>query len=166
MRFLSLINASLLMALKLQHSNRPTTFIQLNVSSSLVLTSMHQRETGNHAKLSSPPKRQLLHTSIENLTIVSNRSLRSLGIPLKRALGVSMLKLLSKLFNKKLVTSSVPIDTNVSDNEIWEVLPPSGQATLSHKKENLSNFLKFITSHLNKSESQRLTKAAVKASNE
>lgn len=124
MRFLSLINASLLMALKLQHSNRLTTFIQLNVSSSLVLTSMHQRETGNHAKLSSTPKRQLLHTSIENLTIVSNRSLRSLGIPLKRALGVSMLKLLSKLFNKKLVTSSVPIDTNVSDNEVWEVLPP------------------------------------------
>lgn len=124
MRFLSLINASLLRALKLQHSNRLTTFIQLNVSSSLVLTSMHQRETGNHAKLSSTPKRQLLHTSIENLTIVSNRSLRSLGIPLKRALGVSMLKLLSKLFNKKLVTSSVPIDTNVSDNEIWEVLPP------------------------------------------
>lgn len=87
-------------------------------------------------------------------------------MPLKRALGVSMLKLLSKLFNKKLDTSSVPIDTNVSDDEIWEVLHPSGQATLSHKKENLSNFLKFITSHLNKSESQRLTKAAAKASNE
>lgn len=75
-----------------------------------------------------------------------------------------MLKLLSKLFNKKLVTSSVPIDTNVSDDEFREVLHPSGQATLSHKKEKLSNFLKFITSHLNKSESQRLTKLAVRAS--
>lgn len=77
-----------------------------------------------------------------------------------------MLKLLSKLFNRMLVTPSKPIDTNVSDDEIWEVLHPSSQATLSQKKENLSNFLKFITSHVNKSESQRLTKAAVKASNE
>lgn len=77
-----------------------------------------------------------------------------------------MLKLLSKLFNRMLVTSSKPIDTNVSDDEIWEVLHPSGQATLSQKKENLSNFLKFITSHVNKSESQRLTKVVVKALNE
>lgn len=74
-----------------------------------------------------------------------------------------MLKLLSKLFNRMLVTSSKPIDTNVSDDEIWEELHPSGQATLSQKKENLSNFLKFITSHVNKSESQRLTKVVVKA---
>ncbi len=45
-----------------------------------------------------------------------------------------MLKLLSKLFNKKLVTSSVPIDTNVSDNEIWEVLPPLWSSNIVTQK--------------------------------
>ncbi len=79
MRFLSLINASLLRALKLQRFSLLTTFIRLNASSSLVLTSKLQRETGNHAKLSSTLKQQPLHTSIKNLTTGSNRSLRSLG---------------------------------------------------------------------------------------
>ncbi len=48
-----------------------------------------------------------------------------------------MLKLLSKLFNKKLVTSSVPIDTNVSDNEIWEVFPPPLVKQHCHTKRKI-----------------------------
>ena len=77
-----------------------------------------------------------------------------------------MLKLLGKLFNKDLTTPSEPIDTNVSIDEIWEILHPSDKAVLSRKKKNLRLFLQFITSHLKKSEAQRLTRVAVKALDE
>lgn len=77
-----------------------------------------------------------------------------------------MLKLLSKLFNRDLTTLSEPIDTNVSEDEIWEILHPTDKETLSRKKKNLKLFLQFITSHLKKSEAQRLIRVASKGLDE
>jgi len=73
-----------------------------------------------------------------------------------------MLKLLSKLLNRDFTTPPEPIDTNVSVDEIWEILHPTDKTTLSRKKKNLKSFLKFITSHLKKSEVQRLVRIASK----
>jgi hypothetical protein len=74
-----------------------------------------------------------------------------------------MLKLLSKLFNRDITAPSEPIDTNVSDEEIWEILHPLDRIALSNKKKKLKCFMQFVTSHLSKKESQRLTRIAVKS---
>jgi hypothetical protein len=73
-----------------------------------------------------------------------------------------MLKLLGKLFNRDLIGPSEPIDTNVSEDEIWEILHPTDKASLSRKKKNLKKFIKFITTHLNRSETERLIRVAYK----
>ncbi|OGT89008.1 MAG: hypothetical protein A2286_00720 [Gammaproteobacteria bacterium RIFOXYA12_FULL_61_12] len=74
-----------------------------------------------------------------------------------------MLKFLGKLLNRDLTSPSEPIDTNVSEDEIWEILHPTNKTEQSRKKKNLQNFLRFITSHLSKTESQRLCRVAKKA---
>jgi hypothetical protein len=71
-----------------------------------------------------------------------------------------MLKLLSRLLNRDLTTPFEPIDTNVSDAEIREILNPTNKTELSRKKKNLQLFVQFTTSHLSKSESQRLCRVA------
>jgi hypothetical protein len=76
-----------------------------------------------------------------------------------------MLKFLGKLFNRDRTVHSEPIDTNVSDDEIWEILHPKNKAEQLRKK-NLQGFLRFITSHLSKTESQRLCRVAKKALDE
>lgn len=52
------------------------------------------------------------------------------------------------------------------EDEIWEILHPTDKAALSRKKKNLRAFLQLITSHLKKSEAQRLTRIAAKTLDE
>lgn len=73
-----------------------------------------------------------------------------------------MLKFLGKLLNRDLQTPAEPIDTNVSEDEIWEILHPKNKELLRNKK-NLQTFLQFVTLQLNKTESQRLCRVAKKA---
>ncbi|THF60805.1 DUF6630 family protein [Pseudothauera rhizosphaerae] len=77
-----------------------------------------------------------------------------------------MLKFLGKLFNRDLTTPAEPIDTNVSEDEIWEILHPTNKAELSKRKKNLQRFLQFATSHLTKTESQRLCRIGKSALND
>jgi len=74
-----------------------------------------------------------------------------------------MLKFLGKLLNRDLTAPSEPLDTNISEDEIWELLHPTNKTELRRKKKNLENFVRFITSHLSKTESQRLCRTAKKA---
>lgn len=73
-----------------------------------------------------------------------------------------MLKFLGKLLNRDLTTPAEPIDTNVSEDEIWEILHPKKEG-LSLRKKNLQTFLQFVTRQLNKTESQRLCRVAKRA---
>jgi hypothetical protein len=53
----------------------------------------------------------------------------------------------------------MPIDTNLTDDEIWDILYPANKtdkAELAIKKKRLQSFLQFIASNLSKNESQRL----------
>lgn len=70
-----------------------------------------------------------------------------------------MLKLLSKLFKRDLTSPSEPIDTDVSQEEIWAALHPNFEADLAKRKKNLPLFVQFITAHLGKTESLRLSLA-------
>lgn len=45
-----------------------------------------------------------------------------------------MLKLLGKLLNIDLTKPSEPVDTNVSEDEVWELLHPTNKAELSNSK--------------------------------
>lgn len=74
-----------------------------------------------------------------------------------------MLKLLSKLLNRDLTTPAEPIDTNVSDKEILEILRPENKSELSARKKSLQSFVQFATRKLNKTESQRLCRVARRA---
>lgn len=73
-----------------------------------------------------------------------------------------MLKFLGRLLNRDLTTPAEPIDTNVSVDEIWEILHPKNKE-LSLRKKNLQTFLQFATRQLNKTESQRLCRIAKRA---
>ena len=74
-----------------------------------------------------------------------------------------MLKFLGKLLNRDLTTPSEPIDTNVPEREILELLHSTNKAELSRRKKNLQGFLQFATSQLNKTEVQRLCRVAKRA---
>lgn len=74
-----------------------------------------------------------------------------------------MFKLLGKLLNRDLITPAEPIDTNVPENEIWELLHPTNKAELSRRKKNLQGFLEFAASQLNKTETQRLCRVVKRA---
>lgn len=74
-----------------------------------------------------------------------------------------MLKFLSKLLNRDLTNPAEPIDTNVPEDEIWEILHPKNKAELSLRKKKLQAFLQFVTRQLNKTESQRLCRVAKRA---
>lgn len=74
-----------------------------------------------------------------------------------------MLKLLSKLFNRDLTIPSEPIETNVSDDEIWKILHPTSSEEIKRRKKSLQLFVQFCTSHLSKTESQRLCRIAKRA---
>ena len=55
------------------------------------------------------------------------------------------------------------IDTNVPEDEIWEILHPKNKAESSLRKKKLQAFLQFVTHQLNKTESQRLCRVAKRA---
>lgn len=74
-----------------------------------------------------------------------------------------MLKFLGKLLNRDLTTPAEPIDTNVSEDEIWEILHPKKKGELALRKKNLQTFLQFAASQLNKTECQRLCRVAKRA---
>ena len=74
-----------------------------------------------------------------------------------------MLKFLGKLLNRDLTAPAEPIDTNVPEDEIWELLHPTNKAELSRRKKNLQGFLQFATRQLNKTEAQRLCRIAKRA---
>lgn len=74
-----------------------------------------------------------------------------------------MLKFLGKLLNRDLTAPSEPVDTNVSEDEIWEILHPKNKPEISHRKKNLQAFVQFATRQLNKTESQRLCRVAKRA---
>ncbi|RKT58876.1 hypothetical protein DFR40_1905 [Azonexus fungiphilus] len=74
-----------------------------------------------------------------------------------------MLKFLGKLLNRDLTTPAEPIDTNVSEDEIWEILHPKNKRELALRKKNLQSFLQFAASQLNKTECQRLCRVAKRA---
>lgn len=74
-----------------------------------------------------------------------------------------MLKFLGKLLNRDLTTTAEPIDTNVPEDEIWELLHPTKKKELSLRKKHLQSFLQFSTHHLNKTESLRLCRVAKRA---
>lgn len=71
-----------------------------------------------------------------------------------------MLKFLGKLLNRYLITSAEPIDTNVPEDKIWEILHPKNKIELSLRKKKRQAFLQFVTRQLNKIESQRLCRVA------
>lgn len=77
-----------------------------------------------------------------------------------------MLKILSKFFKRDLTSPSEPIDTDVSDDEILALLNPNGEADLANRKKHLPNFLRFITTHLGKTESQRLCRVVKRSIDE
>lgn len=74
-----------------------------------------------------------------------------------------MLKFLGKLLNRDLTTSAELVDTNVPEDEIWEILHPKSNPELSLRKKKLQAFLQFVTCQLNKTESQRLCRVAKRA---
>ena len=74
-----------------------------------------------------------------------------------------MLKFLGKLLNRDLTTPAESVDTNVPEDEIWELLHPTNKAELSRRKKTLQGFLQFATSQLNKTEVQRLCRVAKRA---
>jgi hypothetical protein len=74
-----------------------------------------------------------------------------------------MFKLLGKLLNRDFTTPSEPIDTNVPEDEIWELLHPTNKAELSRRKKNLQGFLEFAARQLNKTEIQRLCRVVKRA---
>lgn len=77
-----------------------------------------------------------------------------------------MLRFLGKLLGRDLTNSSEPIDANVPDDEIWEMLHPAGKMGLSRKRKGLCRFVQFATRHLSKAESQRLSHVAKQAFSE
>ena len=74
-----------------------------------------------------------------------------------------MLKFLGKLLNRDLMAPAEPIDTNVPEDEIWEILHPGSKTGLSLRKKSLQAFLQFVTRQLGKVESQRLCQIAKRA---
>lgn len=74
-----------------------------------------------------------------------------------------MLKFLGKLLNRGLTAPAEPIDTNVPEDEILELLDPTNKAELSRRKKNLQGFLQFATRQLNKTEAERLCRVAKRA---
>jgi len=74
-----------------------------------------------------------------------------------------MLKFLGKLLGRDLTTPSEPIDTNVSEDEIWETLHPNHKTDLFRNKKSLQAFLEFAMRQLSKTESQRLCRVAKRA---
>ncbi len=74
-----------------------------------------------------------------------------------------VLKLLGKLFNRDLTSPVEPIEMNVSDEEIRELLHPKNKAELALQKKNLQAFLQFVTRKLDQTESQRLSRVAKRA---
>jgi hypothetical protein len=89
--------------------------------------------------------------------------MRSCMEPSPHRSGSDVLKFLGKLLNRDLTTPAEPIDTNVPEDEIWELLRPTNKAELSLRKKSLQSFLRFATRHLNKTESQRLCRVAKRA---
>lgn len=71
-----------------------------------------------------------------------------------------MLKLLRKIFRRDVASSSAVIDENVSDEEVWQALHPNAQAELEQRRIHLPEFVRFITSHLKKIDSERMSQAA------
>lgn len=67
-----------------------------------------------------------------------------------------IINFLAKLFNRDLSTRQEPIDTNVPEDEIWEILHPNHKEELALRKKNIQAFLQFATQQLNETESQRL----------
>eukprot|EP01034_Spumella_vulgaris_P022780 gene22778-28942_t len=59
--------------------------------------------------------------------------------------------------------SQEPIETNVPDHEIWELLNPTNKAEISQRKKSLKAFIQFATRQLQKTESQRLSRVAMRA---
>jgi hypothetical protein len=74
-----------------------------------------------------------------------------------------ILKFLGKLFHRDLAAPAEPIDTNVPEDEIWELLHPTSKAELSRRKKNLQAFIQFAARQLNKTEIQRLCRVAKRA---
>lgn len=74
-----------------------------------------------------------------------------------------MLKFLGKLLNRGFTTPTEPIETNVPDHEIWELLNPTNKAEISRRKKSLKAFIQLTTRQLDKTESQRLSKVALRA---
>jgi hypothetical protein len=73
-----------------------------------------------------------------------------------------MLKILGKLLNKDFDLNSDPIDTNVPENEIVEILLSQEGDSSASKISNIhiGKFISCISSHLGKKESQRLSRIA------
>lgn len=74
-----------------------------------------------------------------------------------------MLKLLGRLLGRNVTTPSERIEIDVSDAEVRDGLNPMSKTDPSRTKENLQRFVQFTTSHLSKSESQRLCQVAIRS---